>query len=102
MALPPARPAGPMQPAMMMFSSKYWARRGFSLDSAPPEERPAVGSLTVSGGAGSGASRPGTPPAAAAGTPAGAGAAAAGAGERRRGSGSAGPCRGPGVPSSHL
>ncbi|NWZ21217.1 TPH2 hydroxylase, partial [Asarcornis scutulata] len=30
-----------MQPAMMMFSSKYWARRGFSLDSALPEERPA-------------------------------------------------------------
>ncbi|NWX89809.1 TPH2 hydroxylase, partial [Nothoprocta pentlandii] len=27
-----------MQPAMMMFASKYWARRGFSLDSAPPEE----------------------------------------------------------------
>lgn len=47
-ALP--RPAGPMQPAMMMFSSKYWARRGFSLDSALPEERP--GGLTVSGGAG--------------------------------------------------
>lgn len=23
-----------MQPAMMMFSSKYWARRGLSLDSA--------------------------------------------------------------------
>lgn len=23
-----------MQPAMMMFSSKYWARRGMSLDSA--------------------------------------------------------------------
>ncbi|NXS55330.1 TPH2 hydroxylase, partial [Brachypteracias leptosomus] len=36
-----------MQPAMMMFSSKYWARRGFSLDSAPPEERPAVGNLTL-------------------------------------------------------
>ncbi|KAK4832086.1 hypothetical protein QYF61_020701 [Mycteria americana] len=36
-----------MQPAMMMFSSKYWARRGFSLDSALPEERPAVGSLTL-------------------------------------------------------
>lgn len=54
-----------MQPAMMMFSSKYWARRGFSLDSALPEERPAVGSLTVSGGAGSGASPPGPPPAAA-------------------------------------
>ena len=51
MALP--RPAGPMQPAMMMFSSKYWARRGFSLDSALPEERP--GGLTVSDGAGSGA-----------------------------------------------
>lgn len=41
-----------MQPAMMMFSSKYWARRGFSLDSALPEERPA--GLTVSAGAGSG------------------------------------------------
>lgn len=50
-----------MQPAMMMFSSKYWARRGFSLDSALPEERPAVGSLTVSGGAGSGAPPPGPP-----------------------------------------
>ncbi|XP_068257078.1 tryptophan 5-hydroxylase 2 isoform X2 [Nyctibius grandis] len=36
-----------MQPAMMMFSSKYWARRGFSLDSALPEERPAVGSLAL-------------------------------------------------------
>ncbi|NWU68469.1 TPH2 hydroxylase, partial [Pterocles burchelli] len=36
-----------MQPAMMMFSSKYWARRGFSLDSALPEERHAVGSLTL-------------------------------------------------------
>ncbi|NXD71866.1 TPH2 hydroxylase, partial [Eolophus roseicapillus] len=36
-----------MQPAMMMFSSKYWARRGFSLDSALPEERPAVGGLTL-------------------------------------------------------
>ncbi|NXO07951.1 TPH2 hydroxylase, partial [Oriolus oriolus] len=43
-----------MQPAMMMFSSKYWARRGFSLDSALPEERPAAGSLTVSAGAGAG------------------------------------------------
>ncbi|OXB56381.1 hypothetical protein ASZ78_001895 [Callipepla squamata] len=30
---------------MMMFSSKYWARRGFSLDSALPEERP--GGLTI-------------------------------------------------------
>lgn len=49
---PPA--AGPMQPAMMMFSSKYWARRGFSLDSALPEERPAAGSFTVSAGAGAG------------------------------------------------
>ncbi|NXC24588.1 TPH2 hydroxylase, partial [Campylorhamphus procurvoides] len=29
-----------MQPAMMMFSSKYWARRGFSLDSALPEQKP--------------------------------------------------------------
>ncbi|NXP20072.1 TPH2 hydroxylase, partial [Scytalopus superciliaris] len=36
-----------MQPAMMMFSSKYWARRGFSLDSALPEERPAAGSITL-------------------------------------------------------
>ncbi|NXN87074.1 TPH2 hydroxylase, partial [Bombycilla garrulus] len=36
-----------MQPAMMMFSSKYWARRGFSLDSALPEERSAAGSLTL-------------------------------------------------------
>ncbi|XP_004700501.1 tryptophan 5-hydroxylase 2 isoform X1 [Echinops telfairi] len=27
-----------MQPAMMMFSSKYWARRGLSLDSAVSEE----------------------------------------------------------------
>ncbi|XP_006258529.1 tryptophan 5-hydroxylase 2 [Alligator mississippiensis] len=27
-----------MQPAMMMFSSKYWARRGLSLDSAVPDE----------------------------------------------------------------
>ncbi|KAM9578179.1 tryptophan 5-hydroxylase 2 [Guaruba guarouba] len=36
-----------MQPAMMMFSSKYWARRGFSLDSALPEERAAVGGLTL-------------------------------------------------------
>ncbi|XP_064139912.1 tryptophan 5-hydroxylase 2 isoform X6 [Loxodonta africana] len=34
-----------MQPAMMMFSSKYWARRGFSLDSAVPEEL--LGSLTL-------------------------------------------------------
>lgn len=54
-AHPPLFPPGPMQPAMMMFSSKYWARRGFSLDSALPEERPAGGGLTVSGGAGSGA-----------------------------------------------
>uniref|UniRef100_A0A8B9N7I1 Tryptophan 5-hydroxylase 2 n=1 Tax=Accipiter nisus TaxID=211598 RepID=A0A8B9N7I1_9AVES len=30
-----------------MFSSKYWARRGFSLDSALPEERPAGGGLTL-------------------------------------------------------
>ncbi|XP_059042326.1 tryptophan 5-hydroxylase 2 isoform X1 [Mustela nigripes] len=37
-----------MQPAMMMFSSKYWARRGFSLDSAVPEEHQLLGSLTVS------------------------------------------------------
>ncbi|XP_029453483.1 tryptophan 5-hydroxylase 2 isoform X2 [Rhinatrema bivittatum] len=34
-----------MQPAMMMFSSKYWARRGLSLDSAVPEEHP--GGLSV-------------------------------------------------------
>lgn len=27
-------PVPRMQPAMMMFSSKYWARRGMSLDSA--------------------------------------------------------------------
>jgi len=27
-------PVPKMQPAMMMFSSKYWARRGLSLDSA--------------------------------------------------------------------
>lgn len=87
MALPPARPAGPMQPAMMMFSSKYWARRGFSLDSALPEERPAVGSLTVSGGAGSGASPPGPPPAAAAaaGTPRGQGRELPGQGSGERG-----------------
>ncbi|XP_056273498.1 tryptophan 5-hydroxylase 2-like [Pseudoliparis swirei] len=32
---PPGAPARPrMQPAMMMFSSQYWARRGLSLDSA--------------------------------------------------------------------
>ncbi|XP_071406056.1 tryptophan 5-hydroxylase 2 [Pithys albifrons albifrons] len=36
-----------MQPAMMMFSSKYWARRGFSLDSALPEERHTAGSLPL-------------------------------------------------------
>ncbi|XP_003476069.1 tryptophan 5-hydroxylase 2 [Cavia porcellus] len=36
-----------MQPAMMMFSSKYWARRGFSLDSAVPEEHQLLGSLTL-------------------------------------------------------
>nr|XP_060515634.1 tryptophan 5-hydroxylase 2 [Panthera onca] len=36
-----------MQPAMMMFSSKYWARRGFSLDSAVPEEHQILGSLTL-------------------------------------------------------
>ncbi|XP_006882629.1 PREDICTED: tryptophan 5-hydroxylase 2 isoform X1 [Elephantulus edwardii] len=34
-----------MQPAMMMFSSKYWARRGLSLDSAVPEEL--LGGLTL-------------------------------------------------------
>ncbi|KAK2492623.1 hypothetical protein MC885_020528 [Smutsia gigantea] len=37
-----------MQPAMMMFSSKYWARRGLSLDSAVPEEHQLLGSLTLS------------------------------------------------------
>uniref|UniRef100_A0A452V6M4 Tryptophan 5-hydroxylase 2 n=1 Tax=Ursus maritimus TaxID=29073 RepID=A0A452V6M4_URSMA len=37
-----------MQPAMMMFSSKYWARRGLSLDSAVPEDPQLLGSLTVS------------------------------------------------------
>lgn len=81
---------------MMMFSSKYWARRGFSLDSALPEERPAVGSLTVSGGAGSGASPPGPPPA---GTPAAAGAGGGSrwSGELRGGSGAAGPSGGPGA-----
>uniref|UniRef100_A0A6I8PDX4 Tryptophan 5-hydroxylase 2 n=1 Tax=Ornithorhynchus anatinus TaxID=9258 RepID=A0A6I8PDX4_ORNAN len=36
-----------MQPAMMMFSSKYWARRGFSLDSAVPEEHQLFGNLTL-------------------------------------------------------
>nr|BAC04385.1 unnamed protein product [Homo sapiens] len=36
-----------MQPAMMMFSSKYWARRGFSLDSAVPEEHQLLGSSTL-------------------------------------------------------
>ncbi|TKC38470.1 hypothetical protein EI555_004661, partial [Monodon monoceros] len=36
-----------MQPAMMMFSSKYWARRGLSLDSAVPEEHQLLGSLTL-------------------------------------------------------
>ncbi|ELW67966.1 Tryptophan 5-hydroxylase 2 [Tupaia chinensis] len=35
-----------MQPAMMMFSSKYWARRGFSLDSAVPDEHQLLGNLT--------------------------------------------------------
>ncbi|XP_044834816.1 tryptophan 5-hydroxylase 2 isoform X2 [Mauremys mutica] len=35
-----------MQPAMMMFSSKYWARRGLSLDSAVPGEHPGLGHLT--------------------------------------------------------
>nr|XP_008109161.1 PREDICTED: tryptophan 5-hydroxylase 2 isoform X2 [Anolis carolinensis] len=35
-----------MQPAMMMFSSKYWARRGLSLDSAVPLEHPLHGNLT--------------------------------------------------------
>ncbi|EQB78900.1 hypothetical protein CB1_001443020, partial [Camelus ferus] len=39
--------SGSMQPAMMMFSSKYWARRGFSLDSAVPEEHQQLGSLTL-------------------------------------------------------
>lgn len=37
-----------MQPAMMMFSSKYWARRGLSLDSAVPEEHQLSSSSTVS------------------------------------------------------
>ncbi|XP_044535126.1 tryptophan 5-hydroxylase 2 [Gracilinanus agilis] len=36
-----------MQPAMMMFSSKYWARRGLSLDSAVPEEHQLLSSLTL-------------------------------------------------------
>ncbi|XP_072597392.1 tryptophan 5-hydroxylase 2 [Vulpes vulpes] len=36
-----------MQPAMMMFSSKYWAKRGFSLDSAVPEDHQLPGSLTL-------------------------------------------------------
>ncbi|XP_038612280.1 tryptophan 5-hydroxylase 2 [Tachyglossus aculeatus] len=36
-----------MQPAMMMFSSKYWARRGFSLDSAVPEEHQQFSNLTL-------------------------------------------------------
>ncbi|CAD7676921.1 unnamed protein product [Nyctereutes procyonoides] len=36
-----------MQPAMMMFSSKYWAKRGFSLDSAVPEDHQLLGSLTL-------------------------------------------------------
>lgn len=31
---PSLEPVPKMQPAMMMFSSKYWARRGMSLDSA--------------------------------------------------------------------
>ncbi|XP_074840136.1 tryptophan 5-hydroxylase 2 isoform X2 [Carettochelys insculpta] len=34
-----------MQPAMMMFSSKYWARRGLSLDSAVPGEHQGLSSL---------------------------------------------------------
>ncbi|KAB0360201.1 hypothetical protein FD754_004357 [Muntiacus muntjak] len=38
---------GPMQPAMMMFSSKYWARRGLSLDSAVPEEHQLLASSTL-------------------------------------------------------
>lgn len=37
-----------MQPAMMMFSSKYWARRGLSLDSAVPQEYPLSRNVTVS------------------------------------------------------
>ncbi|XP_067420027.1 tryptophan 5-hydroxylase 2 isoform X1 [Emydura macquarii macquarii] len=36
-----------MQPAMMMFSSKYWARRGLSLDSAVPGEQPGLGNLPL-------------------------------------------------------
>lgn len=31
----------------MMFSSKYWARRGLSLDSAVPEEHQLLGNLTL-------------------------------------------------------
>lgn len=31
---PSLEPVPKMQPAMMMFSSKYWSRRGMSLDSA--------------------------------------------------------------------
>lgn len=31
---PGPEPVPRMQPAMMMFSSKYWSRRGLSLDSA--------------------------------------------------------------------
>ncbi|ETE68639.1 Tryptophan 5-hydroxylase 2, partial [Ophiophagus hannah] len=36
-----------MQPAMMMFSSKYWARRGLSLDSAVPQEYPLPRNVTL-------------------------------------------------------
>ncbi|XP_068452595.1 tryptophan 5-hydroxylase 2 [Clinocottus analis] len=36
---PGPRPVPRMQPAMMMFSSKYWSRRGLSLDSAMFQEQ---------------------------------------------------------------
>ncbi|XP_030070558.1 tryptophan 5-hydroxylase 2 isoform X2 [Microcaecilia unicolor] len=36
-----------MQPAMMMFSSKYWARRGLSLDSAVPVDHQLPGHQTL-------------------------------------------------------
>lgn len=34
-----------MQPAMMMFSSKYWARRGLSLDSAMYDQQHLASSM---------------------------------------------------------
>lgn len=34
-----------MQPAMMMFSSKYWARRGLSLDSAMYDQQHLAASM---------------------------------------------------------